>query len=879
MRPRLVFGLRPRARDARGQILVLFMLVLTVLLLLFSLVINVGLTRRSGQELANALDAAALAGAAGLPDLGLTAGSTTADYISRNFPGNKSTAISFRCVVGDRNHDGLPDSVDIPAVCDPGSGASWACSSTTYLCSAPCDPVAHACNTVVAIGTISAEFWQPAHAYAIGALVQPRTPNGHYYRATIAGTSGATDPAWPTGGGTVGDGPGTLVWQDQGAVPQGQTFTSAACHGACGAAPSTAVDVVLIIDRSPSMRGYENDLRAGARAVLTAYDPALQRVALGLLGPSSTTRTCAGTNSPGHGLAMTTSGAPPSPSVTGTPATANNGASGATTLDITVSPTAASGEFLLAAITADGGSATTITAPAGWTSIRSTTNVTDVALRTFYRIADGTDEASGAYTFTLSPSARATGSITRFTGVDQSGTPIDSSIGTTGAGNPVTASSLTPSVVNTTAVAVFASDTSTTFVPTTPSAGSMTEIVDAANASPNGPSLELTRTAITTLAPPFGASTNLAAAAAAGATNIKVVAVTNIAVNSWVQLGVGEVRRVTAVGTAGAAGTGLTLSSGLTAPYAVNTAVQLVAPTTAATLTGPSGGSSTLSAGVAAGATTITVASATNFTANDWIQLGTGEIRRITAVAGANLTITPALGIAYALGTTVVEQSATASQLIILRPVPGDTYGSNPFSATDMGKWIPVQFPGETNSTVPAGQSYLNVDGTVNNSSQLAQVINCFDIGTGLNTNLATPIAMAHQYLNVYGRAGVKHGIIMETDGAPAAPSPGFGDNNNYTCAQAQTDATAAKADGIEIYTIGYGGVATDNCPDGASGSAINNLANMSTGPTLGGTTCNASENTDGDHFLCKPLGGDLTSVFRQAALELITGTRLIQIP
>ena len=46
MRPRLVFGLRPRARDARGQILVLFMLVLTVLLLLFSLVINVGLTRR-----------------------------------------------------------------------------------------------------------------------------------------------------------------------------------------------------------------------------------------------------------------------------------------------------------------------------------------------------------------------------------------------------------------------------------------------------------------------------------------------------------------------------------------------------------------------------------------------------------------------------------------------------------------------------------------------------------------------------------------------------------------------------------------------------------------------------------------------------------------
>ena len=57
--------------------------------------------------------------------------------------------------------------------------------------------------------------WAASTAYAVGDYVQPTTPNSHYYRCTVAGTSGATEPGtWPTTGGTVAD--GTITWEDQG---------------------------------------------------------------------------------------------------------------------------------------------------------------------------------------------------------------------------------------------------------------------------------------------------------------------------------------------------------------------------------------------------------------------------------------------------------------------------------------------------------------------------------------------------------------------------------------------------------------------------------------------------------------------------------------
>jgi hypothetical protein len=76
------------------------------------------------------------------------------------------------------------------------------------------------------------------------------------------------------------------------------------------------------------------------------------------------------------------------------------------------------------------------------------------------------------------------------------------------------------------------------------------------------------------------ASTTLAAAVLAGATNIKVVSVTGLTAGDWIQIGTGttDERKVVTVGTAGSGGTGLTLETGLTNGYASGVAVVEIAP-------------------------------------------------------------------------------------------------------------------------------------------------------------------------------------------------------------------------------------------------------------------------------------------------------------
>lgn len=42
--------------------------------------------------------------------------------------------------------------------------------------------------------------WQPETAYAVGAVLHPATPNGYVYAVTVAGTTAAQAPEWPTSG-------------------------------------------------------------------------------------------------------------------------------------------------------------------------------------------------------------------------------------------------------------------------------------------------------------------------------------------------------------------------------------------------------------------------------------------------------------------------------------------------------------------------------------------------------------------------------------------------------------------------------------------------------------------------------------------------------
>lgn len=59
-------------------------------------------------------------------------------------------------------------------------------------------------------------IWQSLHVYVVGDIVTPTTRNLHKYRVTTAGTSGATEPSFPTGSGaTVAS--GTVVFTEYGA--------------------------------------------------------------------------------------------------------------------------------------------------------------------------------------------------------------------------------------------------------------------------------------------------------------------------------------------------------------------------------------------------------------------------------------------------------------------------------------------------------------------------------------------------------------------------------------------------------------------------------------------------------------------------------------
>lgn len=86
--------------------------------------------------------------------------------------------------------------------------------------------------------------WQATHAFAIGDQRRPNPANGHFYRVTVPGTSGGSQPTFPTDGGSVID--GTAVWTDQGLIPSGtSTFTDQDIQDALDARRTDVVEAQL----------------------------------------------------------------------------------------------------------------------------------------------------------------------------------------------------------------------------------------------------------------------------------------------------------------------------------------------------------------------------------------------------------------------------------------------------------------------------------------------------------------------------------------------------------------------------------------------------------------------------------------------------------
>ncbi len=682
---------RGKRERERGQIVILFALVLVIIMAFTALVVDVGLLRNNRQTLVNAMDAGALAGGTLMPVDGSKPGAAAAvtalvkqtveaTYRGIDFDalgnGSGDYTIEYRCMIG--YEDGKLRLSDIPIVCDPthALGHKPGTVSTDFIGagktrSSICKPeLGDKCNTVVVRGDINTRF---------------------SFGSAVGVDSGNTG-----------------------------TVNSAACNGPCGERPAVPVDVVVVIDRSDSMSGDEGNLRTAAKAVLQAYDPAFQHVALGMLGPSTLTDDCNGSPGNVHAIPLDreTTEAPDYRTDTSN-ATVT---AGATSLSITKPSGATVGDVLVAGITVDGGTGTTITPPTGaggWTQIRRTNNGTDIGLASYYHIVTAADNATTAYAFGISPSRRAAGGIIRYSGVDLDHV-IDVSSGRTGTDNDIRADSINTNVDDTALVGFFAIDIGTTIN----EADSMDEQFEARSGNSGG--------------------------------------------------------------------TGPTISG--------NTDTQ-----------------------------------------NNDDDTGNREARAGTS-------------------------NRYAAQLIALRPTPVvQSYGTNP--ATDMEKWIPVGLTGTGVSVPPVAEPVPYIVGTtLQTSTKLVRAIDCFQL-SGTGTNLATPMAMAREYLKKYGRTDpkVKKGIIFETDGTPNY-NGWTGDSQNYTCAQAKTEAGLAKAAGIEIFTIGFG-VNGQNCPDGGA-SAVSVLASMAT-DSIGTPTCNASENTDNDHFFCQPAGSSLTAVFQAAAAEL----------
>jgi flagellar hook protein FlgE len=93
--------------------------------------------------------------------------------------------------------------------------------------------------------------WGGSQPYSVGNLVAPG--NGHYYQCTVAGSSGAGAPTWPTDGTKVADGGAT--WQDMGTSLPSDTSTAitggALTFDSSGKLTSPAGDITGIV--SPAL--------------------------------------------------------------------------------------------------------------------------------------------------------------------------------------------------------------------------------------------------------------------------------------------------------------------------------------------------------------------------------------------------------------------------------------------------------------------------------------------------------------------------------------------------------------------------------------------------------------------------------------------------
>jgi hypothetical protein len=227
-----------RLKEERGAIAVLTALTIVILFAAVAFVIDISRLYHERQVLQNAVDFGALAGAQDLPVQG-SAQANIASAVARTVAianasqvATSGLTITYQCVVGDRNGDGLPDPEDIPWVCGPTAG-TWSTGWTTKSgrSTHACDPFAgDKCNTI---------------------RLTTSNTIPYYFAPVIGINTGST-----------------------GAV------NAASCKGACGAA-SSPIDVVMVLDRTGSMTPADiANVKNAALSILSFYKSSQQWVGL-----------------------------------------------------------------------------------------------------------------------------------------------------------------------------------------------------------------------------------------------------------------------------------------------------------------------------------------------------------------------------------------------------------------------------------------------------------------------------------------------------------------------------------------------------------------------------------------------------------------------
>jgi hypothetical protein len=795
-------GSRPGRGRQRGQIIVLFEIMLIVIL---------GFLRNNRQTLVNAVDAGALAGGTMLPVTGPDEANATnlliAETIQADYPGLTAAdfTITYKCLIG-ADDTGPLLTRDIPGVCDPRPSllhnpGGNILSLEPYFRGAgltrfsDCDPSAgDKCNVVYVTASKLTQF-------SIGPII-----------GVDQGTTGS--------------------------------ISSAACKGACGAAPVVPVDVVIILDRTLSMAGNDSTgankiqaLQTAAKTVLSVYDPAEQRIALSLTGPAQingsgdpTLANCSGYGSV-YGKADDTNFSQRTHLVStgstnlvgdttflSTTLAANISSTGTTSISVSdPSKFPASGDFTIQIdseqmlVTAGQGTSTwkvtrgynsttrkthSKNAVVGWAlSNAQSDNVIKVN-------SDAGFPSSGNFTIQVDNEQMTVTNVA----TDASGT-VTWTVTRPGSGRATHGGQEDAYLVYGSGSTTIRVDSASGF----PTSGKFTVKIDNEDLVVTGGQ------GTTTWTVQRGQDSTSAATHLGGAGVIRIVgrADTQIQVDDPLGLPFPDTPFQIAVGgTSNDEWMQVDSVSGSSAPYTWNVSNR--------------GG-------------------------------GNGFSTHATGTIGN-----------YSSGDTVYERDPWVA------------------SSSTVGMWVPVGLSGTDSMSPPPAVSGAAGDYHDTNSP-LYKAISCISAATA-GTDLATAIRMAQWYLDHYGRPGVTQGIILETDGHPQYGFSGSGDetttNADFTCTNALAAANAAKADttkspdGIQMFTIGYGVDSSVRCPiRGTGNNGTYNPDESTTWSNKQATSLLLQMATDADHYFENPPSSELASVFTQAATILVQGgSHLIQL-